>query len=289
MKQKIVLLFFCSLSITALWSRSVLIMDPKTNRPMIVEESSLQNQNLPFITQQAPQPSLLSQQQAPPPPPELAQMPNISFSQATRTQPGPSTGPFIPRMIPEMRGCLKIDGYDEKIPEFRICFNGKEVVSNNEGFYSIPIESTDMETFSLVMCRTFKQHLDKTNTIKNITIKPHKDYKCYTFKKNPHSNAWTEEETTIQDKNFVLPQNSIVVLIPPKYIDHLEAWNIKPLVNCIKLPTIVLKKEFVGKALERTSAKSLLYSLDKTVFHEPVKEIRKVDQANPKVCLSLMQ
>lgn len=289
MKKRLLLLLFAYIALsTAAWSKSMLIMDPVTHRPVIVNEDDLPKQNVPFLTEQPPQTTPLAQATTPPPPPELAQMPQLSFSQATRTpgqvlmQGSQSTGP-------ELRGCIRIDNYDEKIPEFRICFNGKETISNGEGFYSIPLGDEEFSTFSLVICRTFTQQFDKTNTIKSVALIPDKDYKCYTFTKRGGSDSWTDQATNIDSKNFVIPPNSVIVLIPPKYIERLEAWETKLPSNYIKLPAIVLKKDVAGKSLERISAKSLLYSLDKTVFHEPIKELRKVDQSNPKVCMSLAQ
>ncbi|MFA6527281.1 MAG: hypothetical protein WCT20_02555 [Candidatus Babeliales bacterium] len=276
-----VMLFMLATFTTPVLCSTIMVIDPITHRPVLKEDGAAGSASIPFLTDQQPQ--------TPPPPPELAQMPQISFSQATKTTPQLfSSQPSLPAG-PELRGCLRIDDFDDKIPEFRICFNGKEAMSNPEGFYSIPLGEDKQENFSLVICRSFKQHFDKANTIKHVSLVPEKGYKFYTLKKRGWGNAWVHEEAAINNKNFTIPNNSIVVLIPPKYVERIEPWNLKLSQNYIPLPTIILKKDFVGKQLERTSAKSLLYSLDKTAFHESIKELRKVDQSNPKVCISLAQ
>ena len=282
----LLLLVLSSLSLPTM-AKTILKIDPITHRPVLMDDADVADQKVPFLTDQAPQATQLSQ--APTPPPELAQMPQISFSQATG---GASQLCFAQPSCPvgqELRGCLRIDDFDEKIPEFRLCFKGKEVISNSEGFYSIPLGDEKPEYLSLVICRAFKQHFDKANTIKNVELIPDKDYKFYTIKKNGCGTTWVHQEATIDNKKFIIPENSLIVLIPPKYVDRVEPWNLKLASNSIPLPTIVLKKDFLGKQLERTSAKSLLYSLDKTAFHEPIKRVCKVDQSNPKVCLSLAQ
>ena len=55
--------------------------------------------------------------------------------------------------------------------------------------------------------------------------------------------------------------------------------------NIIKLPKITLTDT---KKLARASAKSLLYSLDLTSFHEPVKQ-EKQENKDPKLSVSLAQ
>lgn len=76
-----------------------------------------------------------------------------------------------------------------------------------------------------------------------------------------------------------------MVLIDPKYVDRLEPWSLNLPEQVIKLPAIVLKSMTNNKALERSSAKSILYSLDSRPFHQ-TSRLERVSK-NPKVMLVL--
>jgi hypothetical protein len=189
----------------------------------------------------------------------------------------------------EVRGCIRRQMSTDLVPPMRILFDGKETVSNAEGFFSFPVDDRDVEKYSLVICKTIKQNFDKRNTLKNVSIIPSKDYRYFSFKRNALGMGWQQREKTLNKKNFVIPQRCIVALIDPKFIDRVEPWNLSLPHNIIKLPAIVIKNDLDKKVLSRAAAKSILYSLDSAVFHEPVKEIIKRPAQNNKVAISLMQ
>lgn len=264
-------------------AKTIMSTDPETGRLVIKEENDgvSSKSDLPFLSEQQPT--------TPPPPPELNLMPQISFAETIGKVRGRPLGVTC-SAGPELRGHLRFDNdVDEKIPEFRICFNGKETISDPEGFYSIPLDDEVPQEISFVFCRNFIQQFDKANTIKHVSFIPDKDCKMYTLKKNSYGSAsWSYHEKKVDRKQAVIPHNSIVVLLPPKYIDHLEAWNIKVSCSSIALPTIILKHE-KAQQIKRAAAKSLLYSLNQAPFHEKIREVQKVDQNNPKVCMMLAQ
>ncbi len=188
----------------------------------------------------------------------------------------------------EIRGMIRLPDASKKIPEFRILFAGKETLSNREGFFSVPVDDQDLEKYALVFCSTVNQTFDKKNTLKNIRIAPNTRYRYFSFKKNTWGNTWQQQEKRIDKRNRIIPNRSIIVLINPTYIDKIQPWNIDLPTNIVKLPTILLKESISTKKIARASAKSLLHSLDTTIFHEPIKE--EVQQTpNPKVAISLTQ
>ena len=84
----------------------------------------------------------------------------------------------------------RIESYElEKIPPFKVYFEGIETVSNAEGFFTIPLDNKPKsDTYSLLICKNFKPKFDTINTIKHLTIKP-KKYKFYTFEKSTLQNV----------------------------------------------------------------------------------------------------
>ncbi len=214
--------------------------------------------------------------------------------QQVSQQPTPPPQPYVPvspNMTPEIRGCIKVQGLVDKVPGFRVLFQGKEEISNDEGFFSFPIEEQRIEKYSLIICKVIKQNFDKVNTIKNDSVIPDKNYLYYTFKRQGfyRGGTWHQKEKRLNKKNFIVPSHSVVILIDPKYVDHVEPWTVELPNNVIKLPMIVLKKTVDRSSLMRMSAKSVLYSLDAAVFHEPVKEVWKMAPQNNKIELSLTQ
>ena len=239
------------------------------------------------MSQPAQQPAAYTQPQqslqASPPPPPPVQPP------AAQEQPPVAATPYqapTPRDGLELRGCIKVGQYCDRVPQYRIHFQGKETVSNSEGFFSVPIDQSDLSKYSLVICKTFEQHFEQSNTIKNFAVIPDKNYRYFSFKRGDDG-SWVAYEKQLVKKNFMIPDHSIIISIDPKYIDRVEAWNIQLPPNVVRLPAIYLKDDVERDVLARSSAKSLLYSLDKKLFHETINEEKKIPENNPKVHISL--
>jgi heat shock protein HspQ len=225
-------------------------------------------------------------------PREIQEQAAASQQQQKVNIPPPPPTPFVPqRTIPEIRGCIKLGDASTRIPEFRVLFDGKEAISNKEGFFSFTIDNEDknFDTYSLIVCKNVTQKFDKTNTLKNVGVIPNKDYLYYSFHHSFGSESWKQQEEHLNKKDLAIPSHCVVVLIDPKYVDRVEQWNISLPNNIRKLPVIVLKNDVDRKKIAHASAKSLLYSLDTTVFHEPVKETIQKQANNDKVIVSLAQ
>jgi hypothetical protein len=170
-----------------------------------------------------------------------------------------------------LRGAIKINDDHGKIPEFRIYFDGKQTTNNAEGFFSIPVDEGALHACSLLISKGLKQNFEKTNTIKNLVLFTSKDYKFYSLnKKEDHTLSW-EEKDLGKEKDFILPQKTLTIILDPLLIDRLESWNIALPGNTIILPRIVLKAN-AQAAIKDASARSLLGgTMNLGSFHEPVK------------------
>lgn len=228
-------------------------------------------------------------------PPNIAQQNpnnNLQFPGQPPQQQQQNQAPAAPTVFvedakPTIRGCIKIEGSSDPLPEYRVLFDGKETMSNAEGFFSFPLENTPEKKYRLVICKEIKQHFDKFNTLKSMSLSPALTYNYFSLKKNNWTGGWDTKEKKLTKRNYVVPEHSVVVLIAPKYIERVDVWTAQLPANSIKLPCIVLKKNIDHKKLARASAKSLLKSLDSTSFHEPVVQANKKAENNTKINISL--
>lgn len=185
------------------------------------------------------------------------------------------------------KGVLQAKSTIEDLPAFRIYFDGKVAISDDNGFYSFPVDDLDMTKYRLVITRRLQHVFNKGNTLDAFRLIPEKNYACYTFKKLGRYGSWVKMEKRLNHKRFILPKRSIVVLINPKYVARVEEWNAELSKNVLKLPKIVLKSSVSEKELRRVAAKSVLY-LEDAVFHEKVGRHSVVDQTkNGKIKVTL--
>lgn len=185
----------------------------------------------------------------------------------------------------EIRGAIKCASSIYDVPQLRILYDGKETISNREGFFSFPVDEKNIEKYSLILCDDVQQNFDKKNTLKHVSVIRQRPYRYFTFKKGPFGGSWQQKEKTLNKKNFVIPQHAVIVLVDPSNVESVQNWDIDLSNNILKLPVIVLKND----SLHKVSAHSLLKSLDKTVFCESVREESRCDKANPKAVISRVQ
>jgi hypothetical protein len=182
----------------------------------------------------------------------------------------------------EIRGHICVnENSGDTIPDIKILFNGMETLSNQEGFYSFPLDE-EPKKFRLILSNYLKNSFRGPNTIEDFRISPDRSYKYFslTNTRSPEGCILSIKEKTMDSKNFVVPKNTVVVMIDPKYVEKIEPWNAKLSENCIRLPKIFLKSEMKNnKKLQRAAAKSILNSLDIRPFHANVKEQKKIDKS----------
>ncbi|MBX9830778.1 hypothetical protein K2X40_02390 [Candidatus Babeliales bacterium] len=200
------------------------------------------------------------------------------------SQPAPEAAaqPVVPDVVvpvaegAKIMGCVRVDGQEEVVPQFRVYFDGMATMSNRDGFFSFPLEnSAEFSKYSLVLSKNVEQRFVNTNTLKSLCVRKDKPYRQFSFTRTGTSDGvWNWEETYLPQNERAVGRNTIMVLVDPKFVDYLEPWEVRLEGNLVKLPRIVLKKKKKEK-LPRAAAKSLLYSLDSTIFHEPVQEATK--------------
>jgi hypothetical protein len=187
----------------------------------------------------------------------------------------------------ELRGCIKIDNTQiDKVPEYRIYYQGREQRSNSEGFFSFALENKDLSKYSLVICKSLDQQFEKGNTIGRYGVVPNKDYRYFRFKKGQQG-EWLAQEKKLTKKQFAIPGHALVALIDPKCVDRLDPWDVNVADSVIKLPVIILRSDLDQKKLRRYSAKSMLYALDSRPFHRTERLERRSASKNPRVQLVL--
>jgi len=212
----------------------------------------------------------------------------------------PEPDPIVPTHGLELKGCLRVAGggdKKEKVPEYRIYFNGRQTMNNCEGFYSFPIEKHEINKLSLVICKGFKHNVEQKNTIKNVSIIPDKNYQYFThnnmysnsYNTNSEASSWVRCDQRFNHENFVIPENCVVILLDPTHVDVVTEWGMQLGQRFTKLPVISLKGAENLPDLKHESAKSLLSSLDAKIFHEPINHTVKVAPHNPKIHMSLAQ
>ena len=184
-----------------------------------------------------------------------------------------------------LMGCLAIKDGQDNIPEFKVCFDGKYTYNNKEGFFTIPVDDDNLGKFSLLICKNFDQKFISINTIDHLNAIPEKHYKYYTFKRL-NNGQWIQKEKRLEKKKFAVPKHCVILMIDPKYVDHIESWSILLPGNYLKLPKIVLKD---SPKLAYESRKSVLYTLDSNVFHGNATATKQRIVGNSKVQVSLVR
>ncbi len=187
-----------------------------------------------------------------------------------------------------VKGAIRIENRVDDIPEFRVFFEGQETLTDEDGFFSFPINDQDIQKYRLIITRKIQHVVDKKNTFASLKVIPDKNYLGFSFKRLGHGQGiWLQKEKKLNRKNFVIPKNSIILLVDPKYVERIEEWNVNLADNFIKIPRIVLKSTIEFDKLKRISAKSIL-CLEDSVFHERIgRKNSSPDAKNSKVKVTL--
>ncbi len=187
-----------------------------------------------------------------------------------------------------IKGCIKIQNWVDDIPEFRVLYEGEETLTDENGLFTLLADENALQKYKLIITRRIRHIVNKRNTFKNLQIIPDKNYICYSFKRlGQEQGIWIRENKKLEHKNLIVPKNSIIILIDPKYVDKIEDWNISMAENIIKLPRVIIKPSIDIAKLKRLSAKSLLF-LDDSAFHERIGKTKgNLEAKNSKVKVTL--
>lgn len=78
-----------------------------------------------------------------------------------------------------LKGCI-VSNQIDKMPHFTVYYKGTQTKSDDDGFFSIPLEKKEVE-YSILICKKFFPTFDSVNTIKNLSITTKPYDKFYTF------------------------------------------------------------------------------------------------------------
>lgn len=82
-----------------------------------------------------------------------------------------------------LKGCI-VSNQLKTIPHFKVYYQGIQTVSNDDGFFSIPLESAEKkESYSLLICKDFVPAFESINTVKNLTMPAKKPYQFFVMQK----------------------------------------------------------------------------------------------------------
>lgn len=174
--------------------------------------------------------------------------------------------------LPELRGAIKHPKSADPMPRFRVLFQGRETMSNPEGFFTFPTDAS-CSKYSILICTQVVQTFDKNNTVRFIRVPENQPYRYFVFQKNIWEERWEQQEKKLPAASRKIPKHSVVVFINPEFFDHFETWNIAMPSNITKLPFLVLKASATPATLQTASADSILKSLDATIFHQSIKQV----------------
>lgn len=167
-----------------------------------------------------------------------------------------------------------IQNKDDVIPPFSIYFAGRTTTNNKDGIYQLTLDSDDFEQnrlkkLSLMICKQIDYaHGTSGMPVEKIMVGNLKKYQYFDLErvKDPEKNLWHWNiiPKTLDERNFKIPKNCIVVSLSTNCFDRLEDTTVA-LENEVMLPRIILKAS--SQALARQSNKSALDRIDHLPYH----------------------
>ena len=151
--------------------------------------------------------------------------------------------------IPMLKGC--IDSCQLKtIPHFKVYFEGIQTESNDDGFFTIPLEKK-YDELSLIICKDFQPSFESTNTIKNLTISTQKPYKFYSFKRANLQNI-QEKIKIYGEKNKKLEEEIKPVKMRARLINR-QLERLKDKKKKSKIASLQKRKKKLDREVSRLS------------------------------------
>ncbi len=165
--------------------------------------------------------------------------------------------------VTEFRAAFKLTDPAHDIPAFTIFYQGIKTTSCRDGFFSVKAEQDqEPDTIGLLFTKSVHPKTDQKNTVLNLQIIGDQRYRYFKLFKDTSSQGWSFQEHAL-DADGKIGEDTIIVLIDPKYIDKLE---VSP-VSSRNLPTIVLR-DIDKKKMARASDKSMLSAFNVSGIHE---------------------
>jgi hypothetical protein len=137
---------------------------------------------------------------------------------------------------------------------------------------------------------------DDPNTVHHFKIPLSGQYKCFKIskqfghlcnspKKNKPCHYWNTQQVTLQpnkqNTGLAVPENTLVVLANPAYIEGLEQNPWISQGNSYKLPCIIFKKTITQKQVDAMGTTSVLLSLDLKPFNRAQTVTQEIHRIAP--------
>ncbi len=145
---------------------------------------------------------------------------------------------------------------------------------------------------------------DVPNTFRHFKMPASNNYLCYKVRKNPvywnarfspqfarsmgpekAKDAWHIQNIKLpaeQEKNVIhIPEHTIIFLLNPSYIEHLEQEDWDTEMNTTKIPKVVFKNNISEKELNKMLDHATLLTSDLDVFHRKPTVVKEVHPNSP--------
>jgi hypothetical protein len=175
-----------------------------------------------------------------------------------------------------LQGNISIEGQsEERVPQFRVYYNGMETISEQTGEYSFPVDDNEISDYGVLITKNVDFSSDKKNTISNLFVKNKDHYRFFSLTSTGTANCkWRIREKKDRGNNFIVPERTIVITVNPKSLKKINTQVVDLSHDVIPVPSIILSSKDL-KHLQRQSIKSQLYSLDMKQFHQSIRKRKK--------------
>jgi hypothetical protein len=177
---------------------------------------------------------------------------------------------------------------DNRMDGFRLLFGGYKTLTDNEGFFTFPLESSPTKPLYILIGKGAIWEYDKSNTIRTLRQNQLKPYLFYVAKCHENNDEYTLSVTQeyLDGWNFNIPaERCLIVPINPSHVKSVETWKSPFDKRIIRFPKIVLKTEAElnsektnirnEKKIRRIAQKSVLKSMEDSPFHESSTQVKK--------------
>jgi len=182
-------------------------------------------------------------------------------------------GPFKSRAL---LGEIVAPGFpDDDLPPFDIFFAGRNVRSDRNGLYYIPLSDQDfgkgrLRKLSIMICKRFEPKYQGGGTIKRLCVSKPEKAKWFDLQRerDEKTKRWKwviSPQELLKEKDNKIPKNCIIICLSSKYLARVEDPK-QDAQQEIILPRVVLVKN--PDAIRRQSAKSALESVGTRNAHE---------------------
>jgi hypothetical protein len=197
------------------------------------------------------------------------------------------SAPQLPGSTKLIKGAL-ITKDESKMDGFRLFFGGYRTLTDNEGFFTFPLESSPTKPLYILIGKGAIWEYDKSNTIRMLRQNQLKPYLFYVAKCHGSGDEYTLSVTQeyLDGWNFnIPPERCLVIPINPNHVKSVETWKSPFDKRIIRFPKIILKTEAelnskkVNKKnenkIKRIAQKSVLKSMEEIPFHESSSQTKK--------------